>query len=174
MTSGEWLERNSWLRLQNESAMLNCDIALPCPEADIVHLVDRARKELNCELPKDYLNFLRLADGLVCNGGTIYGSRSRTIDLPPDTFGPASATRQCNFEGIIERTKELRTRGGSHAQSVVFGDSDLDYFEWQPSIGCYGFVGKGTGEFSATFKSFEEMARQRIPPVVLQLVAFSV
>ncbi|HEX2271580.1 MAG TPA: YrhA family protein, partial [Pyrinomonadaceae bacterium] len=56
----------------------------PATEEQLQRLVEDSRRELHTALPDDYLDFLRISNGVDWNGVVIYGAGRNPIGNHPD------------------------------------------------------------------------------------------
>src|SRR4026209_729318 len=94
----------------------------PSSEAQIERLLERVRAELRTELPIEYLDFLRLTNGLDWNGVVIYASETLPITGHPDRF----------ISGIVEMNLNYR-EDPRFEVLLVIGSNGMDLYTYRIS-----------------------------------------
>jgi hypothetical protein len=117
-----------------------------CSAQDLADLQTRARKELNVEIPRSYTQFLRQLDGLNWNGLFIYASKTVPIVGYKDRF----------IDGFIDANLDFRG-GGWENELILFGDSNLDLYVYDPSKKKYSARDRVSLDEAESYASFEQM-----------------
>jgi hypothetical protein len=138
-------------RVAEEQRQFGSGLQPPCSEQQIQRLVESASKELHTDLPADYLNFLRLTNGLDWNGVVIYAS-----DTVPITVHPARS-----IPGIVEMN--LNFRDDSRFEDLlVLGSNGMDLYTYRISIRLYEVYDEVPHELMDTFPRFDELMTQAL------------
>ncbi|HYR91867.1 MAG TPA: YrhA family protein [Terriglobia bacterium] len=117
-----------------------------CTETQLERLVERVMSELAAELPEEYKDFLRLADGLDWNGLVIYASERIPIASNPDQF----------IRGFVEMNWTYR-EDDRFRSLVVFGSDGMDIYTYNQLAGTYEIYDEVPHELIETLPSFGDM-----------------
>ena len=117
-----------------------------CGAKELADLEARAREELGVEIPPGYARFLRQHNGLNWNGFFIYASKTVLIVGYTDRF----------IEGFIDANLDFRG-GGWENELILFGDSNLDVYVYDPSKKKYSARDRVSLDEAESYASFEEM-----------------
>lgn len=117
----------------------------PASESELKAVVNDAKRILGVDLPDDYLQFLRLANGLNWNGVFMYGSKSSQIVGTTYTL-----------QGIVEANEIWRDYEG-HKKYIFFGDSDMSLYGQELITREYKELDRSSNSLIQTYKDFDEM-----------------
>jgi hypothetical protein len=118
----------------------------PGTDEEIQRLVERARQELRIELPTDYVDFLRLTNGLDWNGVVIYAADTTPIAGHPDRIIP----------DIIEMNLNYR-EDQRFADLLVIGSNGMDLYTYRISTDVYEVYDEVPHELLETLATFDEL-----------------
>jgi hypothetical protein len=121
----------------------------PASDQEILELRERSVAELGSNIPDGYADFLKITNGLFSNGVCTYASRTITVDLE---------NYQYNISGFIEATLMWRSMTEDYEHLLVFADSDLDMYVWDPVEREYRVQDRGASDMvEAVYRSFDEL-----------------
>ena len=109
-------------------------------------LIERSRKELHTEPPSDYLNFLRLTNGLDWNGVVIYASDTVPIVGHQDRTIPDLVEMNLNYRED-PRFEDL----------LVLGSNGMDIYTYRISNGVYEIYDEVPHELVESIPTFDEL-----------------
>lgn len=110
-------------------------------------LQQRSRAELNADPPEEYLNFLRVTDGLNWDGLFLYG----TDDNPKNSF--------------VEQNLDWRSYE-KHNSYLIFGDGDISLYAYNLIEKRYELQDRSSGTVLETFETFDALAAEALRPYV--------
>ncbi|MET0350863.1 MAG: YrhA family protein [Rhizobacter sp.] len=117
-------------------------------EARLDTLAQQVRSTFGAELPADYLDFLRQADGLDFNGFVVYDSHS----------SPEARTGHF-WQGFIAANEAWRA-DALNRQCLVFGDTDTDLLLQHLPSGEFRRVDRVGRDLQEVFPSLRSMFEQ--------------
>ncbi len=112
----------------------------PCTARDIKKLQERVHAELHAELPKGFIEFLKITDGYNWNSVFVYASK-KTDD----------------FEYDFVEMNLLRRDLDWMSDFLIFGSNDMDEFVYQISTREFQTRDRVPFDVVKTFTSFDEM-----------------
>jgi hypothetical protein len=118
----------------------------PCRPEALERLRERARRELDAELPEGYVAFLREQDGLNWNGLFIYACETTEA-------GDAGDAR---IEGFVEANLTWRD-DETFRDYLVFGEGNMDLYVRQLPSGDYRTIDRVPGNLIETHPSFDAL-----------------
>jgi hypothetical protein len=118
----------------------------PSSEAQIERLLERVRAELRTELPREYLDFLRLSNGLDWNGVVLYASETLPI------VGHADRS----VAGIVDTNLGFRDDERFH-DLLVLGSDGMDLYAHRISTRGYEMYDDVPHELVGSFDTFDEL-----------------
>lgn len=133
-------------RVGEEQRRFGSRLQPPCSEEQLQLLVTGADKELHTELPPEYLNFLRLTNGLDWNGVVIYASDTVPIVGHPDRF----------INGIVEMNLNYR-EDPRFEDLLVIGSNGMDIYTYRISTGACEVYDEVPHELVETVPTFDEL-----------------
>lgn len=99
-------------------------------------------------LPKQYLNFLHIVNGLQFNGLNIYGIDEELLDI----------TSNESIEGIMEMN-ELWHENDEMKKYIFFGDADISWYCYNRDENVYMELDKPSGTIIGSFDDFDSMLK---------------
>ena len=123
----------------------------PASEQSIAQLRRNSEKELNARIPDEYINFLKLTNGLDYNGLIFFACETVPIEGFNDRF----------IEGLVEANLAMRDVERFH-NFIVFGDSGESLYVQKPDTGEYLCLDTISLDQFECFHSFEEMLRSAL------------
>lgn len=133
-------------RVAEEQRRFGSGLQPPSTEEQLQRLVERARHELHTEPPAEYLNFLRLTNGLDWNGVVIYASHNVPIVGHPDRPIPDLIEMNLNYRDD-PRFEDL----------LVMGSNGMDLYTYRISKGVYEIYDEVPHELVETVPTFDEL-----------------
>lgn len=133
-------------RLRAEQARYGESSQPPCTEANLERLRQRARAELDAEIPDGYADFLHAQDGLNHNGLFIYASETSPI------AGGADAT----IEGLVEANLSWRD-DDFFKDYLILGEGNMDLYVRHLPTGEYQTIDRTPGNLIDTYPSFDQL-----------------
>ncbi len=122
------------------------DIQPPATEEALTHLLQRTREEFGADLPQQYLDFLRVTDGLNWDGLFIYASASSLVAKNPAIL----------MHSFVE--DNLDWRSDEHWNDyLVFADSDMNLYALNLAAGRYEFQDRYCGNVISSFGTFNAL-----------------
>lgn len=118
----------------------------PASEDQIQRVVENSRRDLHTDLPDDYLNFLRLSNGVDWNGVVIYGAGRNPIGNHADR----------SIADIVEMN--LNYRDDSRFRDLlVLGSNGMDIYTYRISTDHYEIYDEVPHELIESFPTFDEL-----------------
>ncbi|MCY8232239.1 YrhA family protein [Priestia endophytica] len=102
-------------------------------------------------LPKQYLNFLHIVNGLQFNGLNIYGVDKGLSDIKSEE----------SIEGIIEMN-ELWHENAEMKKYIFFGDADISWYCYDMDENMYMELDKPSGTIVSSFDDFDFMLKNAL------------
>jgi len=133
-------------RVAEEERQFGSTLQPPCTEAQIGTLVTRAKKELQATPPEDYLEFLKLTNGLDWNGVVVYSSETVSIVKHPDR----------SIAGLVEMNLNYRD-DARFSDLLVLGSSGMDIYTYRVSTEIYEVIDEVPHELIETLTTFDEL-----------------
>jgi hypothetical protein len=118
----------------------------PCTPQQLQMVVTRARQELHCALPQEYLDFLEVTNGFDWNGVVIYACERTPIAAHPDRF----------IDGIIESNQGFRD-DSRFSDLLVLGTNGMDLYTQRLSTKAYEIYDEVPHELVGTPATFAEL-----------------
>lgn len=103
-------------------------------------------KNRGIELPEQYINFLKLANGVEANGHLIYGMDENIIGYPLEQ----------NEIGFFDYN-EIWSENDNMKKYVFFGDADISWFVYDKESRMYCELDKPSGRLAKNYDSCNEM-----------------
>jgi len=100
-------------------------------------------KYFGIDIDNNYIDFIKIVDGLDFNGVRIYASKDRI--------------KQNDIMGIFETNKLWKMDDENEKKYVYFGDSDLEVFVLDIPKHIYQSISRYTGDIIKKFNNFDEM-----------------
>ncbi len=132
-------------------AGLGSDIQPPATEASLAHLRQRTRDELSAELPKGYLDFLRMTDGLNWEGLFIYASDRNPVVGKPTIFMHSFVEDNLDWRSYEKRKNYL-----------IFADGDISLFVYNLVEKRYELQDRSSGTVLSTYDTFDAMITEAL------------
>lgn len=123
----------------------------PCTEAKLKRLRERSRAELTTDVPNDYVDFLRIMDGLDFNGMLVYASEQTT----------SKDSSQAEIFGFVE-TNLMHRDVDVMRGYLVFGSDSLNIYVLDVRNNEYQVLDRASLDKATSFSSFDEMLEQAI------------
>jgi hypothetical protein len=127
------------------------DLQPPASEQDILELRRSSVAGLGSDIPDGYAHFLRITNGLEFNGVCIYATRRTVVDV---------GTYQYTLGGFVDET--LVWRSMNEDDFLVFGESSLDIYIYNPAKSRYEVQDRGAGDVVAVYSSFDELMEKAL------------
>lgn len=127
----------------------------PATDSEIQELADRIHANYSIHLPVEYLEFLKIANGLEFNGVIIYGTKNSVVDSdasPLDLIEMnevAKGSELGRFPGVITV--------GENSTGIIVYDGVAKMFQYRDRVGL---------DRVQPYPSFEEMLRTEIENVL--------
>ncbi|RAS80491.1 SMI1 / KNR4 family protein [Priestia endophytica] len=106
-------------------------------------------------LPKQYLNFLHIVNGLQFNGLNIYGVDEGLSDIKSEE----------SIEGIMEMN-ELWHENAEMRKYIFFGDADISWYCYDMNENVYVELDKPSGMIVDSFDDFDSMLKSALENVL--------
>jgi hypothetical protein len=133
-------------RIADDQRRVGSQLQPPCTQDEMQRLVEHARATLRTELPAEYLDFLRLANGLDWNGVVVYASDTVPIVGHPDR----------SIAGVVEMN--LNFRDASVFQSlIVLGSDGMDVYTYNVGDRVYEQYDEVPHVLIESFATFDEL-----------------
>ncbi len=123
----------------------------PARREEIKDVVNRARSELEIEIPDDYLAFLREQNGFNWNGLVMYATKPSLIAGYDDRI----------LKGLVE-TNLARRAVEELKQYLIVGDTGDEEYSFSPKTKQYVLLDSVSLDELSSFSSFEEMMSSAI------------
>lgn len=123
----------------------------PCTEANLKRLRERSRAQLMADVPDDYVDFLRITDGLDFNGMSVYASERTT----------SKDSSQAEIFGFVE-TNLIHRDVDVMRNYLVFGGDSLNIYVLDVRNNEYQVLDRVSLDKVTSFSSFGEMLEQAI------------
>ncbi len=133
-------------RVGEEQRRFASGLQPPSTGEQIQVVIERARKKLHTEPPAEYLNFLRLTNGLDWNGVIIYASDAVPIVGHSDRSIPDLVEMNLDFRDD-PRFEDL----------LVIGSNGMDIYTYRISKGVYEIYDEVPHELVETVPTFDEL-----------------
>jgi hypothetical protein len=127
----------------------------PASRDELSNVEERAKVEFGIALPEEYLDFLRLADGLELNGLVVYGTKNSAID--PD--GSQLDVLEMNRIARESRRAEL-------SDNFIVGETSTGLLTFGRTNGSFQYRDRIGIDRVIEFSSFEEMLIAEIAKVL--------
>ncbi len=118
----------------------------PAPQDEIDDLIKAARINFKATLPDEYLNFLRVRNGLDFDGLVIYGTKTQL----------AAGYDDRSIEGFVE-ANEVWYENDDQKRFLFFGDSDISWYCLDRTTGKYEVQDKPSGTVIEVYDDFDSM-----------------
>jgi len=133
-------------RVAEQERQFSSELQKPATEEQLQLLAELARKQLHAELPIEYLDFLRLTNGLDWNGVVIYASETLPITGHPDRF----------ISGIVEMNLIYR-EDPRFEDLLVIGSNGMDLYTYRISTDAGEIYDEVPHELIETLPTVEEL-----------------
>lgn len=127
------------------------DIQPAATEAALERLQQRAQKELDASLPDDYLDFLRVTDGLNWDGLFVYASGKNPVIEKPTAF----------MHSFVDDNLDWRSHA-PHRNYLFFADSDISLFVLNLASRRYEILDRPSGTLIQTFDTMDAMLTEAL------------
>lgn len=124
----------------------------PCEEGKIEQLEREALAKLSTALPDEYIEFLKITNGLDWNGLLIYACETTPISGYTDRFIP----------GFLETNLRTRKECEPCRDFLFFGDSGIDAYAYKISSSEYQILDRSSMELTETFSSFDDLISEAL------------
>jgi hypothetical protein len=152
-SQGSMMYRTYLEEIRKSEAQDGLDLQPAASEQDILELRRSSLAELGSDIPQGYADFLRMTNGLEFNGVCIYATRRVVVDL---------GNYQYDILGFVEATLEWRSMNDDNEHLLVFGDSDLDIYVYDPAAKEYRVQDRGSRDIVAAYPSFDELMEKAL------------
>jgi len=119
--------------------------------AELVHLLQQVRADLNLEPPAEYMAFLRQTDGAVADGLMLYGAKAHHIG---DAEIPA----------LVEINLRRRAYREDLADLLQLGEVDDDIVGFHPADQSYWRIDRTSGECQEKMASLRDLVARVMAP----------
>lgn len=119
----------------------------PCPTEKLAELRRQANRKLAFDLPRQYLAFLSINDGLLWNGLCVFASERGLIANQSDTF----------IDGCVERNIEEREFDDRMFRYFVFAEDGEVSFSFNILDDRYEVVSRVGRHVDERFDSFDSL-----------------
>lgn len=131
--------------MKKYSEIINEGIA----EADVHNFVASIEQELEVSLPVEYLEILRVVNGLEFNGCILYGADEHLVSSVPNQA----------INGLIDNNKVLYENEWQK-QYLFLGENSISWFVYDLQTKKYLELDNPSGELEQEFVSCEEMVER--------------
>jgi len=133
----------------------------PASEEQVVRLLAMTTERLETELIVEYIDLLRVTNGIDENGLEVYATHT-VRNIASDVIG-----RELMVDGFVEKNLELRGDYQHFVDFLVFASTTLYFHGMDLSTGKYWVLPKDSKTPSRVFSTFEELMIDAIG-IVLQ------
>jgi hypothetical protein len=133
-------------RVDEEQRRFGSGLQPPSTEEQVLQLAERSSNDLHAEPPQEFLDFLRLTNGLDWNGVVIYASDTIPIVGHPDRTIPDLVEMNLNYRD-----------DSRFADLLVLGSNGMDLYTYRISNGVYEIYDEVPHELVDSFSTFDEL-----------------
>jgi hypothetical protein len=133
-------------RVAEEQRRFGSNLQPPASEEQIKKLEARAKTELKANSPDEYLDFLRLTNGLDWNGVVVFASETVPIVGHPDR----------SIAGVVEMNLGYRD-DPRFGDLLVLGSNGMDLYAYRISKGEYEIIDEVPHELIESVPTFNEL-----------------
>jgi hypothetical protein len=133
-------------KVKNQRDLFGKGMQIAADDTEINTLTDLAKSELNVELPEQYLDFLRINNGLILNGLFIYSTKKVSAVGSPNAYNYGFVEMNLIARDVEEK-KDF----------IIFGEDNMDEYVYEISTQEYQSRDRVPFELVDTFPSFEAM-----------------
>ena len=115
-------------------------------KSEIVNFTKAVKKELDIDIPQQYIVFLKIINGFEFNGFIVYGIDTYLLD-------------KCHIQsinGLIENNK-IWHKNPWQKRYIFFGDSNISWYVYDLILLKYCELDKPSGNLINSYDSFEHM-----------------
>lgn len=124
----------------------------PCAAEKLDRLRRQVLEELSTPLPGEYIEFLKITDGLDWNGLLIYACETVPVAGYSDRFVP----------GFLETNLRTREECEPCSDYLFFGDASIDAYAYKISEREYQILDRSSLELTDTFPSFDALISEAL------------
>ena len=129
--------------IKTERAEYNLTIPLPMNEENIEELKKEFKRFFNSEIDQEYLNFLKICNGLEENGFTIFSSNNHIVNKV--------------YYGIFENNEFFYEQDEEDKKYILYATSGQDFFVFNKENSHYELLDRYSGDVYKKYSSFNEM-----------------
>ena len=130
-------------KIKKEREKYNLTIPAPISEENIEKFKKEFKKYFDLEIDPEYLNFLKICDGLVENGYQIFSSKNKVVNKVP--------------YGIFENNDYFHDILDEFKNYILFASSGQDFFVYNKNKKQYELLDRYSGDVFNVFNSFNDM-----------------
>ena len=139
-----------------EQALYDEDINSGANSVEIQSFLDAVKMELNVELPAEYIDVLKIVNGLEYNGCVLYGIDEYLLESEPNQ----------SINGLIDCNK-IWYENEWQKQYVFLGDSSICWYVWDTQQKVYCELDKPSGRLIQEFDNVESMINELLTEALL-------
>jgi len=124
----------------------NREVNIGATQIEIELLKKEIIRRLDVVLPEEYLDVLKVINGLEFNGYILYGIDEEILER---------ATNQ-HITGVID-SNEVWYENEEQKQYIFFGESGISWYVYHIESGEYKILDMPSGDVCETFEHFEDM-----------------
>ena len=128
--------------IKNINLKYSQEIPKPIVNSTVQNFKDKFFNIFETEIDKDFIEFLKLSDGIEFNGCTIYSSNNHTVD---------------GVEYGIFENNETWLDINLDKQYIYFGDSDQDLYAYNKLNKKYEVLDRYCSDVEESFDNFENL-----------------
>lgn len=117
-----------------------------CSLKELKIFEQEVKKKFKYDLPKEYIDFLSIINGLEYNGLVLYGIDESIV----------SKRNNQKVTGYIE-TNEIWYENNEQKEYMFFGDSNISWYCYDIKKNSYVELDKPSGELEQEFSDFDDM-----------------
>jgi len=134
---------NKISKIKDELSRYNYEIPDAVDDNSLQEFKTEYNKQFGVDVDDNYIDFIKIIDGLDFNGARIYASADRK--------------KQNDIMGIFEANKLWKMDDENEKNYVYFGDSDLEVFVLDIPNNKYQSISRYTGDIIKEFNNLDEM-----------------
>lgn len=125
-------------------------------ENEIQKLIENVKDELNFSLPNEYINVLKIVNGLEYNGFILYGIDEELLEREFEQ----------SINGLIDNNKVWYDNEWEHAY-IFLGDDSISWYVYDQEREKYYILDKPSGDEMEEFDTMEDMLDKMLSNALL-------